>query len=135
LKNGALTVDALMRELPHLSHNVSVDFFKSAEEVMHSGYVIAFVQMEDFKMNFYAYLVVGFIVGCIATSVVERKGLGPLGLITIGMAGALIGGLSFNRFGVTTYGIWDSLVTSLVGAIALLVIVRFFYSKNRLSKF
>ena len=128
-----------MWELPHLSHNASVDLSKSLEGVMHSGYVIAFVDVEDLKMNFCAYLVVGLIIGCIASSVIERKGLGPLGLITVAMIGALIGGLSFNRFGVTIYGIWDSLVTSAAGAIALLVIVRFFTgssnSKNRLSKF
>lgn len=85
-----------------------------------------------------AYLIIGFIVGSISTVVIARNGLGPLGDIFVGLIGAVIGGFGFRLLGSTIYGVWDSLVTSVFGAVILLIIVRstigFRNSKSHLSK-
>ncbi len=82
-------------------------------------------------MEVLAFLVLGGIAGWIASLIMGTDGSQGIFLnIVVGVIGAFIGGMLFNAFGsagVTGFNIY-SLVVSVVGAIALLFVVRLFRS-------
>lgn len=69
-------------------------------------------------------LVIGAVAGWLAGMVVG-KGLGIVGNIVVGILGAVVGGWLFQQLGIRVGGeAWvDALVTSMAGAIILLVLV------------
>jgi uncharacterized membrane protein YeaQ/YmgE (transglycosylase-associated protein family) len=83
---------------------------------------------EDNMINFIVWLIVGAIVGWVASSLMgEREGL--LLNIVVGVAGAFIAGLVLTPLlgiGTINQGNFSvpALLVSLVGAIALLAVVR-----------
>ena len=78
-------------------------------------------------MNFIIWLIVGGIVGWLASLLMRTDGQqGILLNIVVGIVGAFLGGLLFRMFGasgVTGFNLW-SLVVALVGAVVLLAIVK-----------
>ncbi len=77
-------------------------------------------------MNILLFLLVGLVAGWLASLVVEGHGLGTLGNIIVGVIGAFVGGLIFDVLGVTTYGFWQSVGMSAVGAIVFLFVIGLF---------
>lgn len=75
-------------------------------------------------MGFIGWIALGLIAGFIASTLVNKRGEGPLMDIVLGIVGALVGGWAFNAFGsagVTGFNLW-SLLVAVIGAVALLVI-------------
>ena len=70
------------------------------------------------------YLIIGLIVGWLASMLVKNSGLSLLGAIVVGIVGAEIGGFLFRISGVEGGGMVGSLFTSVVGAVVLLLIIR-----------
>jgi len=87
-------------------------------------------------MNFIIWLVVGGILGWIASIIMKTDAQQGIGLnIVVGIVGALIGGwLIAPMLGTGTINQGDfsisSLIASLIGAIILLAIVGFFRRKR-----
>ena len=84
-------------------------------------------------MNILMFLLVGLVAGWLAGLIVEGHGLGTLGNIIVGIIGAFVGGLIFDVMGVTTYGFWQSIGMSAVGAVVFLFVVGLF-TRNQGSR-
>jgi uncharacterized membrane protein YeaQ/YmgE (transglycosylase-associated protein family) len=69
------------------------------------------------------WIVLGLIVGFIASLLVNKRGEGMLLDIVLGIVGAIAGGWLFHAFGsaVTGFNLW-SLMVAVVGAVLLLFI-------------
>ena len=77
-----------------------------------------------------AWIIVGAIAGWLASLVVRGTGLGLGGDIVVGIIGGLIGGFILSlllpgSFGVSGINI-GSIIVAFIGAVVLLLIVRFF---------
>jgi uncharacterized membrane protein YeaQ/YmgE (transglycosylase-associated protein family) len=71
-------------------------------------------------------LLVGLVAGWLAGKIVEGGGFGLIGDIAIGIVGALIGSWLLPRLGIhLATGILSSIIVATIGAVLLLVIVRF----------
>jgi uncharacterized membrane protein YeaQ/YmgE (transglycosylase-associated protein family) len=77
-------------------------------------------------MSIIVFIVVVLFVGCFASRVFSRDGLGIPGDVVVGIIGALVGGYIFDALGVTDYGEWSTLGTSVLGAVIFLGIVGLF---------
>ena len=73
------------------------------------------------------WLVVGLVAGVLAARVVG-SGLGLLGDILVGIAGAFLGGWLFRALGIgmPIGGILGTIIVAFVGAILLLALIRLF---------
>jgi uncharacterized membrane protein YeaQ/YmgE (transglycosylase-associated protein family) len=71
------------------------------------------------------FLLIGLCAGWLAGKVVKGSGFGLLGDLLVGVIGALIGGFLFGKMGVSTPGLLGELLAATVGAIILLLILRF----------
>jgi uncharacterized membrane protein YeaQ/YmgE (transglycosylase-associated protein family) len=71
------------------------------------------------------WLVIGAIAGWLAGVLVKGYGFGLAGNIVVGIVGAAIGGLIFGALGVATYGIVGAIVGATLGAVVLLLLLRF----------
>jgi uncharacterized membrane protein YeaQ/YmgE (transglycosylase-associated protein family) len=70
-------------------------------------------------------LVVGFIAGWLAGKIVQGTGLGLIGDIAIGVAGAFIASWLFPKLGIGLgVGVVRAIINSTIGAVLLLVIIR-----------
>jgi len=77
-------------------------------------------------------LVVGLVAGWLAGKIVRGTGFGLIADICIGIVGALIGGWLLPRLGVHLGGgIVDAIITATLGAILLLVVLRFVKGRGR----
>jgi len=77
------------------------------------------------RMHFVVFVVIGLVVGALAGRLVRGQGYGLLGDVTVGMAGALLGGWAFTMFTDVAGGeVLISLFTAVFGAIALLWAIR-----------
>ena len=81
-------------------------------------------------MYFLWYLLIGLIVGYIASLIVKGSGSGLLLNIVIGIGGVL-GGWLLSLFGLVAVGTLGSLIASLVGAIVLLWIASLLSHKKQ----
>ena len=72
------------------------------------------------------FLITGGLAGWIASVLVEGSGLGILGDVVVGVAGAFLGGYCAYKLQITLIGYWEVLGISIFGAILLLAIFRFF---------
>lgn len=77
-------------------------------------------------MNILAFLLVGLIAGWLAGVLMRGHGFGIIGDIVVGIIGALVGGFLFDLVGVSSYGFLGSLVTAVIGAVALLAVIKMF---------
>ncbi len=84
-------------------------------------------------MNVVIFLFIGLIAGWIAGHFMEGHGFGGIGDIIVGTIGAVLGGYVLDIFGVTLYGFWGSVATSVFGAIIFLFVLSLF-DRPRLSR-
>ena len=70
------------------------------------------------------FLAIGAVAGWLAGVIMKGGGFGLLGDIVIGIIGAVIGGFVFGLLGISANGLIGSIVTTTVGAMVLLFIVR-----------
>ncbi len=76
------------------------------------------------------YILIGAVAGWLAGLIVKGSGSGLLLNIVIGIIGGVLGGWLFGLMGIASTGMWGSLITSIVGAIVLLLIVGLFTRKK-----
>ena len=70
-------------------------------------------------------IVVGIIAGWLASQIVQGTGLGLIGDLVIGIAGAFVGGLLMPRLGIHLgTGILMMIINAAIGAIILLLLIR-----------
>jgi uncharacterized membrane protein YeaQ/YmgE (transglycosylase-associated protein family) len=72
------------------------------------------------------FLITGGLAGWIASVLVEGSGLGILGDVVVGVAGAFLGGYCAYRLQITLIGYWEILGISIFGSVLLLSIFRIF---------
>jgi uncharacterized membrane protein YeaQ/YmgE (transglycosylase-associated protein family) len=71
-------------------------------------------------------LLVGLVAGWLAGRIVDGGGFGLIGDIAVGIVGALIGSWLLPRLGIhIASGITSAIIVATIGAVLLLVIVRF----------
>lgn len=75
-------------------------------------------------------LLVGLAAGAIAGWIMKGKGFGFIVNTIVGLVGGLVGGLVYSLLGISTGGIWGSLVMSVVGAVILLYIISLVKKKK-----
>ena len=71
-------------------------------------------------------LVIGLISGWLAGMISRGGGFGIWGDLVVGVIGSFIGGFVFNLMGLSAYGIIGSIISSTIGAIILLGVIRMF---------
>ena len=72
-----------------------------------------------------AWIVIGLIAGALASRIVEGRGLGCLGDLVVGVAGALIGGALVHYLAPNyQYEFLGSIVVAFIGAAILLSVLR-----------
>lgn len=73
------------------------------------------------------WILVGAVAGFSAEWLIGDVRTGCISTIIIGIAGALVGGWLFDYFGVSIglTGIWNDIVTALVGSGGLLLVIKF----------
>jgi uncharacterized membrane protein YeaQ/YmgE (transglycosylase-associated protein family) len=70
-------------------------------------------------------IVIGILVGWLASVLVEGKGLGILGDMVVGILGAFIGNFLSNTLNIHIgSGLIGNLAISLLGAVVLLILIR-----------
>ena len=77
-------------------------------------------------MYFLWYLLIGLVAGCIASLIVKGRGAGFFVNLVVGLVGGLLGGWLVSLFGWYPAGTAGTLLTSVLGAIILLLIVSLF---------
>ena len=70
------------------------------------------------------FLIIGLIAGWLGGIIVQGRGFGLMGDIAVGIIGAIFGGWLFEVLGLATYGFTGALVTAIIGAVALLALVK-----------
>ncbi len=81
-------------------------------------------------VNFLIFLVIGLISGWLAGKLKFGQGLGPLGNLVIGVAGALFGGFLFSLIGIATRGVFVDVIAAVIGAWILLLVLGRIKIKN-----
>jgi uncharacterized membrane protein YeaQ/YmgE (transglycosylase-associated protein family) len=80
---------------------------------------------KELSMDVLWFIVIGGLAGWIAGLIMKGGGFGILGDIAVGIVGGLVGGFLFRLLGLSSNGsLLGSLVTAVVGAIALIALVR-----------
>ena len=81
-------------------------------------------------MYFVWFILIGLVVGWLASLIVKGSGSGFIVNIIIGILGGVLGGWLFSLFGPIPVGTFGSLLTALVGAIILLWLAALVRKKN-----
>jgi uncharacterized membrane protein YeaQ/YmgE (transglycosylase-associated protein family) len=74
--------------------------------------------------NLLLFLCIGVIAGWLAGKIMRGGGFGLFGDLVVGVIGAFLGGWLFGRLGIVTWGLAGALITALVGAMILLFLIR-----------
>lgn len=75
--------------------------------------------------NILTWIIVGGIAGFLADWVIKGIHLGMIGKIIVGILGGFIGGWLFNLLKISiSTGFWGSVISSFVGAVILLIVLR-----------
>ncbi len=74
--------------------------------------------------NILGFLLIGLIVGWLAGVLVQGRGYGIIADILIGILGAVVGGLVFDLIGIQPRSTLGELITSVIGAVIFLAIVK-----------
>ena len=77
-------------------------------------------------MYFLWYLLIGLVAGYVASLIVKGSGSGLIVNLIIGIIGSFIGGWLFGLMRIVAMGTWGSILTSIAGAVVLLLIVSLF---------
>jgi len=80
--------------------------------------------------NWLWFILIGLAAGFLAGIVVKGHGFGILGNIIVGVIGALLGGFVFGLLGLTATNKVGNLISAFVGAIVLLILLRFVKGKG-----
>jgi uncharacterized membrane protein YeaQ/YmgE (transglycosylase-associated protein family) len=80
-------------------------------------------------MNIFVLLIVGLVAGFIADKLVKNS-FGLVGDLLIGIAGSFVGTWIFGQFGIGGGGLIEQILYALVGAVVLLLVIRFFKRKK-----
>lgn len=76
-------------------------------------------------------IVVGIVIGWIASKLVHGKGMGILGDMVVGILGAFVGNILADKMHLhIADGVLGSLALSLLGAVVLLVVIRLLKPAN-----
>lgn len=75
-------------------------------------------------MGFLVFLLVGVIAGSIANALMDRDGKGLISSMFLGIVGAFVGGPLLGLLGIRSFGFIGGIVTSTIGAVVLIWIVR-----------
>ncbi len=77
-------------------------------------------------------LVVGLVAGWLAGQIVQGTGLGLVGDLVVGIAGAFIASWAFPQLGIHLgWGIVSAIISAAIGAVLLLVIIRLVRGQGR----
>ncbi len=68
-------------------------------------------------------VLIGLAAGWLASRIMQRKNLGLLGNIVLGVIGAVIGGFVFNLLNISANSLLGSLVSATVGAVILIYLI------------
>ena len=74
--------------------------------------------------NLLLFLCIGVVAGWLAGKIMRGGGFGLFGDMVVGVIGAFLGGWVFGRLGIVTWGLAGALITALVGAMILLFLIR-----------
>lgn len=75
-------------------------------------------------MGVFAWIIIGLIAGWLAAKITDAPG-GLLRNLAVGLVGAILGGLLFDRFGIQIMpSFLGGLVTATIGAILLLLVLQ-----------
>lgn len=77
------------------------------------------------------YILIGLAAGYVASLIVKGSGSGMLLNLVIGMVGGVLGGWLFRLMDIASTNMLGSLLTSVFGAIVLLLIVGLFTRRKR----
>ncbi|MDR1702543.1 MAG: GlsB/YeaQ/YmgE family stress response membrane protein [Sporomusaceae bacterium] len=77
-------------------------------------------------LNALLFLIVGAVAGWAAGQLTKGHGFGLLTNIILGIVGAYVGGFALSLLGLTPHGTLGQLISSIVGAIIVLWVARFF---------
>lgn len=77
-------------------------------------------------MYFLWYLLIGLVAGWLANLIVKGGGAGLVVNLIVGLIGGLLGGWLVSLFGWLPMGTMGTLLTSVLGAVVLLLIVSLF---------
>ena len=77
------------------------------------------------------YILIGLAAGYVASLIVKGSGSGMLLNLVIGMVGGVLGGWLYRLMGIGSTNMLGSLLTSVFGAIVLLLIVGLFTRRKR----
>lgn len=75
-------------------------------------------------MDFLYFLLIGLAAGWLAGQLVKGKGYGLIGDLIVGVIGAMLGGFLFKIAGLSADNLLGSLITATVGAVVLLLLLR-----------
>lgn len=75
-------------------------------------------------MDIIIALIIGVIAGWAAGMIVKGGGFGLLGDLIVGVLGAYLGGFVLDLVGMSAYGLIGYLISSIVGAVVLLALIR-----------
>jgi uncharacterized membrane protein YeaQ/YmgE (transglycosylase-associated protein family) len=78
-----------------------------------------------FAVAFLWFALIGICAGWLAGQLTKGSGFGLVGDLVVGVIGSLVGGFAFALVGVAAYGFAGQLVVATVGALLLLVLLRF----------
>lgn len=72
------------------------------------------------------YLLIGLAAGWIANLIVKGSGSGLIVNLIVGLIGGVLGGWLVGMMGWVAIGTWGTLLSSIIGAVVLLLIVSLF---------
>jgi uncharacterized membrane protein YeaQ/YmgE (transglycosylase-associated protein family) len=75
-------------------------------------------------VGFLVFLLVGVIAGSIANALMDRDGKGLISSMFLGIVGAFVGGPLLGLLGIRSFGFIGGIVSSTIGAVVLIWIVR-----------
>ena len=90
-----------------------------------------FESLKLFARYWLWYILIGLAAGYVASLIVKGSGSGMLLNLVIGMVGGVLGGWLFRLMGIASTNMLGSLLTSVFGAIVLLLIVGLFTRRKR----
>src|SRR5512143_3777368 len=82
-------------------------------------------EKETENMQLLWFVLIGIAAGWLAGQIMKGGSFGLLGDLIVGVIGALLGGFLFGVLGIHAYGLLGSLITATVGAVILIVLLRF----------
>ena len=81
-------------------------------------------------MEFVWFVLIGICAGWLASQLTKGSGSGILVDLIVGVIGAILGGFVFRQMGIGANGLIGQLIVATVGAILLLVLLRFITKKG-----